>query len=132
MVRSKTGLGSGETNVLGSDVSTIRSSRGNPAAYRGRHVGSRTASHTGDTIHGTGHGRTGGQYLVLMQSREMVMKNRSIRIVINKDGSQTVYVPVELTDLFDQIVRAGDTDLFESEPAKYDEVPNPLFTWEFR
>ena len=60
------------------------------------------------------------------------MKNRSIRIVINKDGSQTVYVPVELTDLFDQIVRAGDTDLFESEPAKYDEVPNPLFTWEFR
>ena len=65
-----------------------------------------------------------------MQSREMVMKN--IRIVINKNGSQTVYVPVELTDLFDQIVRAGDTDIFESQPEKYDDVPNPLFTWEFR
>lgn len=57
---------------------------------------------------------------------------KCIRIVINKNGSQTVYVPVELTDLFDQIVRAGDTDIFESQPEEFDDVPNPLFTWEFR
>ena len=58
------------------------------------------------------------------------MKN--IRVVINKDGSETAYIPVELTDLFQQIVNAGETDLIESEPEKFDDVPNPLFEWEHR
>ena len=58
------------------------------------------------------------------------MKN--IRVVINKDGSETAYIPVELTDLFQQIVNAGETDLIESEPEKFDDVPSPLFEWEHR
>ena len=51
---------------------------------------------------------------------------------MNKNGSETAYIPVELRDLFEEIVRAGETDLMESEPEKFDDLPNPLFTWEFR
>lgn len=58
------------------------------------------------------------------------MKN--IRVVINKNGSETAYIPAELTDLFEEIVRAGETDIFESEPEKFDGYPNTLFEWEHR
>ena len=58
------------------------------------------------------------------------MKN--IRVVMNKDGSETAYIPVELTDLFQQIVNAGERDLIDSEPEKFEDVPNPLFQWESR
>ncbi len=58
------------------------------------------------------------------------MKN--IRVVINKDGSETAYIPAKLTDLFQQIVNAGESDLIESEPEMFDDVPNPLFEWEHR
>tara|TARA_Y100000004_G_scaffold130720_1_gene147400 strand:- start:654 stop:830 length:177 start_codon:yes stop_codon:yes gene_type:complete len=58
------------------------------------------------------------------------MKN--IRVVINKDGSATAYIPAGLTDLFSQITQAGETDLIESEPEKFDDIPNPLFEWEHR
>jgi len=57
---------------------------------------------------------------------------KPIRVVINKDGSETAYIPAELTDLFEEIVRAGETDLTESEPEKFDDIPNPLFEWEHR
>lgn len=58
------------------------------------------------------------------------MKN--IRVVINKDGSETAYIPAGLTDLFEQITRAGEMDLIDSEPEKFVDVPNPLFEWEHR
>jgi len=58
------------------------------------------------------------------------MKN--IRVVINKDGSETAYIPAGLTGLFEEITRAGYMDLYESEPEKFDDVPNPLFEWEHR
>ena len=58
------------------------------------------------------------------------MKN--IRVVINKNGSATAYIPAGLTDLFEEIARAGETDLIESEPEKFDDLPNPLFEWEYR
>ena len=57
---------------------------------------------------------------------------KPIRVVINKNGSETAYIPAELTDLFEEIVRAGQTDLAESEPEKFDDIPNPLFEWERR
>ena len=37
------------------------------------------------------------------------MKN--IRVVINKNGSATAYIPAGLTDLFSQITQAGHMDL---------------------
>ena len=58
------------------------------------------------------------------------MKN--IRVVVNKNGSETAYIPAELTDIFEEIIQAGETDLIESEPEKFDDVPNPLFEWEHR
>ena len=60
----------------------------------------------------------------------MVMK--PIRVVINKNGSETAYIPAELTDLFEEIVRAGETDVMESEPERFDNYPNTLFEWERR
>ena len=36
-------------------------------------------------------------------------------MVTNKNGSMTVYVPAKYADRFEQIVRAGATDLMESE-----------------
>ncbi len=57
---------------------------------------------------------------------------KPIRVVINKDGSQTAYIPAKLTDLFEEIVQAGETDIFESEPEKFDDVQNQLFVWEHR
>ena len=38
-----------------------------------------------------------------------------IRIVTNKNGSLTVYVPAKFARRFEEIVRAGTTDLMESE-----------------
>ena len=38
-----------------------------------------------------------------------------IRIVTNKNGSMTVYVPAKYADRFEQVIRAGVTDLLESE-----------------
>ena len=38
-----------------------------------------------------------------------------IKIVQNKNGSLTVYVPAKYAVRFEQIVRAGTTDLMESE-----------------
>ncbi len=58
------------------------------------------------------------------------MKN--IRVVINKNGSETAYIPAGLTGLFEEIVRAGETDIFESEPERFDDYPNTLFEWEHR
>ena len=58
------------------------------------------------------------------------MKN--IRVVINKNGSETAYIPAELTDLFEEIIRAGETDIFESEPEMFDDVPARLFQWEHK
>ncbi len=57
---------------------------------------------------------------------------KPIRVVINKDGSETAYIPAELTDLFSEITEAGHMDLYESEPEKFDDIPNPLFQWEHR
>ena len=57
---------------------------------------------------------------------------KPIRVVINKNGSETAYIPAELTDLVEEIVQAGETDLIESEPEKFDDVPNPLFEWEHK
>ena len=57
---------------------------------------------------------------------------KPIRVVINKDGSETAYIPAGLTDLFEQITRAGEMDLYESEPEKFDDIPNPLFKWEHK
>lgn len=57
---------------------------------------------------------------------------KPIRVVTNKNGSQTVYVPAELTDLFQLIIEAGDTDVFESQTYDYEDVPTPLFEWEHR
>ena len=57
---------------------------------------------------------------------------KTIRVVINKNGSETAYIPAELTDLFEQIVEAGETDIFESEPEKFNDIPNQLFKWERR
>ena len=37
------------------------------------------------------------------------MKN--IRVVINKNGSATAYIPAGLTDLFSQITQEGHMDL---------------------
>lgn len=38
-----------------------------------------------------------------------------IRIVTNKNGSLTVYVPAKFARRFEEIVQAGTTDLMESE-----------------
>jgi len=38
-----------------------------------------------------------------------------IRVVHNKNGSLTVYVPAKYADRFEEAVRAGVTDLLESE-----------------
>ncbi len=38
-----------------------------------------------------------------------------IRIVQNKNGSLTVYVPAKFADRFEQVFQAGVTDLMESE-----------------
>ena len=38
-----------------------------------------------------------------------------IRIVQNKNGSLTVYVPAKFAQRFEEIVHAGTTDLLESE-----------------
>ena len=40
-----------------------------------------------------------------------------IRIVQNKNGSLTVYVPAKFAQRFEEIVHAGTTDLIESEMA---------------
>ena len=39
----------------------------------------------------------------------------NIRLVHNKNGSMTVYVPAKYADRFEQAIRAGVTDLIESE-----------------
>ena len=57
---------------------------------------------------------------------------KPIRVVINKNGSETAYIPAELTDLFEEIVRAGETDVMESEPERFDNYPSTLFEWEHR
>jgi len=41
--------------------------------------------------------------------------NQKIRMVTNKNGSMTVYVPAKYADRFEQIVRSGVTDIMESE-----------------
>jgi len=55
-----------------------------------------------------------------------------VKIVINKDGSETAYIPVELTDLFTEILEAGQRDIFETEPERFEGLPEPLFNWETR
>ena len=55
-----------------------------------------------------------------------------IRWVENKDGSETVYVPAKYVALFHSIIEAGETDIFESEPERFEDVPNPLFEHEYR
>ena len=57
---------------------------------------------------------------------------KPIRVVINKNGSATAYIPAELTDLFGVIAQAGQTDIFEAQPEKFDDIPNPLFQWEYK
>ena len=39
----------------------------------------------------------------------------NIRMVYNKNGSLTVYVPAKFAQRFEEAVRAGVTDLVESE-----------------
>ena len=55
-----------------------------------------------------------------------------IRVVENKDGSETVYVPAKYVDLFHSIIESGETDIFEAEPESFEDVPSPLFEHEYR
>ncbi len=76
-------------------------------------------------------GRGFGPFLVLSYSiKEKKMKK--IRIVINKNGSNTVYVPTQLTDLFERIIEAGEADINESQPEYFDNVSDQLFERENR
>lgn len=56
-----------------------------------------------------------------------------IRIVQNKNGSLTVYVPAKYAVRFEQIVRAGTTDLMESEMDDEEaEQWSGIYTHEYR
>lgn len=55
-----------------------------------------------------------------------------IKCVKNKDGSLTVYVPAKYTRLFYDIISAGEADICESEPEEFEDVPSPLFEYEYR
>ena len=46
---------------------------------------------------------------------------RSIRIVQNKDGSLTAYVPARWGGLFTDMLVAGQSDIYESEPERFDD-----------
>ena len=56
-----------------------------------------------------------------------------IRIVYNKNGSLTVYVPAKFAVRFEEVLRAGVTDLMESEMDD-EEAQQWLCntTWEYR
>ena len=45
---------------------------------------------------------------------------RSIRIVQNKDGSLTAYVPARWGGLFTDMLVAGQSDIYESDPERLD------------
>ena len=56
-----------------------------------------------------------------------------IRLVHNKNGSLTVYVPAKFARRFEEIVQAGVTDLMESEMDDEEaEQWTSNFTWECR
>ena len=43
------------------------------------------------------------------------MSNQKIRVVVNKNGSLTVYVPAKFADRFAEVYRSGVIDIMESE-----------------
>ena len=50
------------------------------------------------------------------------MTDRSrIRIVQNKDGSLTAYVPARWGGLFTDMLREGQTGIYEAEPERFDD-----------
>ena len=56
-----------------------------------------------------------------------------IRIVRNKNGSLTVYVPAKFADRFEEAYRAGVTDIMESEMDDEEaEQWTCNTTWEYR
>tara|TARA_R100001510_G_C7556458_1_gene138190 strand:+ start:463 stop:657 length:195 start_codon:yes stop_codon:yes gene_type:complete len=46
---------------------------------------------------------------------------RSIRIVQNKDDSLTAYVPARWAGLFTDMLREGQTGVYEAEPERFDD-----------
>lgn len=61
------------------------------------------------------------------------MSNQDIRFVTNKNGSLTVYVPAKFADRFEQVYRAGVTDIMESEMDDEEvEQWTSNTTWEYR
>jgi len=61
------------------------------------------------------------------------MSNQNIRMVQNKNGSLTVYVPAKFAYRFAQVFRAGVTDLIESEMDDEEaEQWTCNTTWEYR
>lgn len=57
----------------------------------------------------------------------------NIRIVYNKNGSLTVYVPAKYADRFEESFRAGVTDIMESEMDDEEaEQWTHNVTWEYR
>ena len=61
------------------------------------------------------------------------MSNQDIRFVKNKNGSLTVYVPAKFAQRFEEVYRAGVTDIMESEMDDEEaEQWTSNFTWECR
>ena len=78
-----------------------------------------------DRVTATGHLPSVARSLLL----EMIM----IRIVRNKNGSLTVYVPAKFAGRFEEAYRAGVTDLMESEMDDEEaEQWTCNTTWEYR
>lgn len=61
------------------------------------------------------------------------MSNQDIRMVHNKNGSLTVYVPAKFRAVFKEAVNAGVTDLIESEmdDEQVEQWTNNI-RWEYR
>tara|TARA_Y100000004_G_scaffold64237_1_gene72028 strand:+ start:375 stop:632 length:258 start_codon:yes stop_codon:yes gene_type:complete len=77
----------------------------------------------------TGHLPSVARSLLL----EMIMSNQNIRIVYNKNGSLTVYVPAKFAGRFEEAYRAGVTDIMESEMDDEEaEQWSCNTTWEYR
>jgi len=66
-------------------------------------------------------------------ARSLLLEIIMIRIVYNKNGSLTVYVPAKFAVRFEEVLRAGVTDLMESEMDD-EEAQQWLCntTWEYR
>ncbi|MFZ8899689.1 MAG: hypothetical protein ACO20X_14245 [Alphaproteobacteria bacterium] len=61
------------------------------------------------------------------------MSNQEIRFVVNKNGSMTVYVPAKFACRFEEVFRAGVTDVMESEMDDEEaEQWSWNTTWEYR